>query len=72
MVTEIPLGTRVVVRYRLPASASHPLTDVIGELVAHDPVTVRRADGTIVSVEVDRVLRMKALPPHPARRRAKH
>ena len=41
----VPLGTRVVLRYRLPAGYSHPMTDVIGELVSVEPVVaVRTAD----------------------------
>ena len=64
---DIPLGTRVVVRYRLPAGASHALTDVIGELVAHDPLTVRRADGSVVSIEPASVIAAKALTARPIR-----
>ncbi len=63
----IPLGRRVVLRYRLPAGYPQPLTDVIGELVSLDPPTVRAADGQVVAVAPDRVVAMKALGPRPIR-----
>ncbi|MFC9996300.1 GNAT family N-acetyltransferase [Nocardia sp. NPDC127526] len=62
-----PLGRRVVVRYRLPEGYPQPLTDVIGELVDTDPLTVRTADGQVVSVALDRVLAWKELGPRPIR-----
>ncbi|QLY30692.1 GNAT family N-acetyltransferase [Nocardia huaxiensis] len=62
-----PIGRRVVVRYRLPEGYPQPLTDVIGELVATDPLTVRTADGQVVSVARDRVVAWKALGPRPIR-----
>ncbi|MBH0778186.1 N-acetylglutamate synthase, CG3035 family [Nocardia bovistercoris] len=64
---DIPLGKRVVMRYRLPDGHEPPLTDVIGELVSLDPPTVRGGDGTVVSAEPDRVVAMKALGPRPIR-----
>ncbi|WP_069164809.1 N-acetylglutamate synthase, CG3035 family [Nocardia altamirensis] len=63
----IPLGHRVVLRYRLPAGYPQPLTDVIGELVSLDPPTVRGADGQIISVTPDRVVALKAVGPRPIR-----
>ncbi|MGX1808689.1 N-acetylglutamate synthase, CG3035 family [Nocardia sp. NPDC055321] len=62
-----PLGRRVVVRYRLPEGYPQPLTDVIGELTATDPLTVRTADGQVVSVARDRVVAWKELGPRPIR-----
>ncbi|MET7770745.1 GNAT family N-acetyltransferase [Nocardia sp. NPDC005366] len=65
--SDIALGRRVVMRYRLPAGHPQPLTDVIGELVSLDPPTVRAADGQLVSVTTDRVVALKALGPRPIR-----
>ncbi|AYF77246.1 GNAT family N-acetyltransferase [Nocardia yunnanensis] len=62
-----PIGKRVVVRYRLPAGYPQPLTDVIGELVATDPLTVRTADGQVVSIAWDRVVAWKPVGPRPIR-----
>ncbi|ASF11198.1 putative acetyltransferase [Nocardia brasiliensis NBRC 14402] len=64
---DIPLGRRVVLRYRLPAGYPQPLTDVIGELVSLDPPTVRGVDGQLVAVTPDRVIALKALGPRPIR-----
>ncbi len=64
----MPVGTRVVLRYRLPAGYSHPMTDVIGELVALDPaVVVRTADSRLVQVAPDAVVALKALGARPIR-----
>ncbi len=62
-------GTRVMLRYRLPPGYSHPMTDVIGELVEVDEnvVAVRAGDGRVVRVARDRVVVMKALGPRPIR-----
>lgn len=66
---EPTLGGRVVVRYRLPPGASHPLTDVIGTLEQLEPtVVVRTADGRVVEVNRADVVRLKALGPKPVRR----
>ncbi|MFZ2173382.1 MAG: GNAT family N-acetyltransferase [Rhodococcus sp. (in: high G+C Gram-positive bacteria)] len=68
MTTDIPLGTRVVLRYRLPPGATHPMTDVIGILESVEPlVTVRGPGGSAVDVTPDRVVAMKALPARPVR-----
>src|SRR5690606_37755197 len=60
-------GRRVVVRYRLPEGSTPPLTDVIGELLALDPVTVRDATGATVTVTADRVVALRPLVPRPVR-----
>lgn len=66
----IPLGTRVVLRYRLPAGYSHPMTDVIGELVALEPaVVVRTETRQLVQVAPDAVVALKALAARPIRTR---
>ena len=65
--TDIPLGTRVVVRHRLPPGYSHPMTDVIGVLEAHEPVTVRTADDRTVQIAADRIVAVKALGARPVR-----
>ena len=65
--TDVPLGTRVVVRYRLPAGGTHSLTDVIGELITHEPVGIRRADGSLVTIDPDLVVATKPLGPKPVR-----
>ncbi|MCM6777395.1 GNAT family N-acetyltransferase [Nocardia sp. CDC159] len=67
MTSEIPSGRRVVVRYRLPAGHSHEFTDVIGELIGHDPLTVRTRDGHTVTVDADAIVAVKALGPRPIR-----
>jgi len=65
MTTDLPLGTRVVLRYRLPPGSSHPLTDVVGELVGRDPFAVRDRHGRVVRVDADRVVALKPVPPRP-------
>ncbi|MGV9743855.1 N-acetylglutamate synthase, CG3035 family [Rhodococcus zopfii] len=66
----IPLGSRVVLRYRLPAGYSHPMTDVIGELVALEPaVVVRTETRQLVQVAPDSVVALKALAARPIRTR---
>lgn len=71
MTTDQPLptpGTRVVLRYRLPAGSTHPMTDIIGTLEATGPlIRVRAADGHHVEVASDRVVALKALGPRPVR-----
>ncbi|MEV6431121.1 GNAT family N-acetyltransferase [Nocardia sp. NPDC051463] len=64
---DIPLGRRVVFRYRLPTGYPQSLTDVIGELVSLDPPTVRATDGQLIAVAPDRVVALKALGPRPIR-----
>lgn len=61
MTTDPPIGSRVVLRYKLPPGYSHSMTDVIGELIARDPVTVRDELGHTVQVSADRVVALKVL-----------
>ncbi|OZE91430.1 N-acetyltransferase [Rhodococcus sp. 15-2388-1-1a] len=63
------MGTRVMLRYRLPPGHTHPMTDVIGELVAIDAgaVSVRGRDGALVQVAAERVVALKPLGPKPIR-----
>ncbi|WP_072690990.1 N-acetylglutamate synthase, CG3035 family [Rhodococcus marinonascens] len=68
MTTEVPLGSRVVMRYALPPGHSHPMTDVIGILESIEPfVIVRSAHGTVVEVAPERVLALKAVSARPVR-----
>ena len=63
-----PVGTRVMVRHRLPAGSVPPLTDVIGHLVQTDPtLQVRTKRGDVVAVAVDDVVVIKALGAAPVR-----
>jgi len=61
-----PLGTRVVVRFRLDDGA---LSDALGELTARDDtaVVVTGRSGEI-SVPLERVTLAKPVPPPPVRR----
>lgn len=64
--TALPLGTRVVVRYRIEGG----LTDALGTLAERDETTCtvsgRRGD---VVVRLDAVVAAKPVPPPPPRRR---
>ena len=62
------VGRRVVVRHLLPDGRA---TDVLGELAALDgtSLTVRREDGTAVTVPLQDVVAGRPVPPRPARRR---
>lgn len=63
-----PAGTRVIIRYRLPAGSEPPLTDVIGHLLADDPaLRVQTKHGEIVDVDPRDVVVLKALPPKTVR-----
>ena len=66
---DAPLGTRVVVRYRLPEGAEAGATDALGELVerttAGSTIETRRGP---VTVSDDDVVAAKAVPPAPAPR----
>ncbi|MGC5162313.1 N-acetylglutamate synthase, CG3035 family [Rhodococcus sp. DT1] len=67
-VPAVPLGSRVVLRYRLPAGYSHPMTDVIGELVSMEPVVaVRTADKRLVQVSPSAVVAVKQIAARPVR-----
>ncbi|MFE3292066.1 GNAT family N-acetyltransferase [Rhodococcus sp. NPDC059234] len=64
--TEAALGSRVVLRYKLPPGYPQPLTDIIGELVSLAPaVVVRAPDGRVVQVSPDQVVALKALGARP-------
>ena len=64
----VDVGTRVVVRYRLPAGSVPPLTDVIGHLEAVGPtLTVRTKRGEAVDISADDVVTIKALAAAPVR-----
>jgi len=63
-----PLGTRVMIRHRLPAGSVPPLTDVIGRLEQSGPTLhVRTKRGEVVAVAVDDVVVIKALTDAPVR-----
>ena len=63
-----PVGTRVMIRHRLPAGSVPPLTDVIGHLVQTGPtLQVRTKRGDVVAVAVDDVVVIKALTDAPVR-----
>lgn len=57
-----------MVRYRLPAGSTPPLTDVIGQLLSVGPkLTVRTKRGEVVEIAADDVVVMKALAAAPVR-----
>lgn len=66
---QIPeVGTRVMIRHRLPAGSVPPLTDVIGHLVQTEPtLAVRTKRGDVVAVAADQVVAIKALTAAPVR-----
>src|SRR6478672_9413826 len=62
------VGARVVVRYRLPAGSTPPMTDVIGHLVAvGPPLSVRSKRGDLVDIAAENVVAIKALSDAPVR-----
>ncbi|MFD4179756.1 GNAT family N-acetyltransferase [Rhodococcus sp. NPDC058514] len=64
--TDIVLGSRVVLRYKLPPGYPQPLTDIIGELVSLTPaVVVRAPDGRVVQVVPDQVVALKSIGARP-------
>ncbi|MEV7097166.1 ferrous iron transport protein A [Amycolatopsis sp. NPDC051045] len=65
LLRELPLGTRVVVRYRIEGG----FTDALGDLVARDEVsfTVETRRGSVV-VAFDAVSLAKPVPPPPVRK----
>jgi N-acetylglutamate synthase len=66
----VDVGARVVVRYRLPAGSTPPLTDVIGHLVRVGPtLTVRTKRGEVVEIHADDVVTVKELGAAPVRTR---
>ncbi|OMH35092.1 hypothetical protein [Tersicoccus sp. Bi-70] len=69
LLATLPLGTRVVVRYRIEDDV-HGATDALGELVARQPdtCTVRtRSSGDVVITLAD-VTAARTVPPPPAPR----
>jgi N-acetylglutamate synthase len=63
-----PVGTRIMVRYRLPAGSVPPLTDVVGHLLAVGPtLRVRTKRGDVVDVAAADVVAIKALAAAPVR-----
>ena len=75
-VSNLPLGSRVVVRWRLetpdPATGA-TLTDAVGTLVGRDDETVQvDSSRGVVTIERSRVTAAKEVPPKPARRGAAH
>jgi GNAT superfamily N-acetyltransferase len=63
-----PVGTRVMVRYQLPAGSVPPLTDVIGHLLAVETtLRVRTKRGDVVEVDPADVIAVKALAAAPLR-----
>jgi N-acetylglutamate synthase len=64
----VDVGTRVVIRYRLPAGSVPPLTDVIGHLQAVGAtLSVRTKRGEVVDISADDVVTIKALTAAPVR-----
>jgi ribosomal protein S18 acetylase RimI-like enzyme len=62
------VGTRVSLRYRLPAGSVPPLTDVVGHLLEVGPVLrVRTKRGDVVDVAAVDVVALKALSAAPVR-----
>lgn len=66
----LPLGTRVVVRYRIRSGAGVPVTDVLGELtrMSDGRCEVRVRSGDLVSIVLGDIVAAKAVPPAPAPR----
>jgi GNAT superfamily N-acetyltransferase len=63
-----PVGTRVSVRYRLPAGSQPPLTDVVGRLLAVDPLLrVRTKTDAVVDVTPRDVVAIRTLTDAPVR-----
>jgi ribosomal protein S18 acetylase RimI-like enzyme len=62
------VGTRVSLRYRLPAGSVPPLSDVVGHLLDVGPVLrVQDKRGAVVAVDVADVVSLRPLPPAPVR-----
>jgi len=62
------IGTRVSLRYRLPAGSVPPLTDVVGHLIEVGPaLRVRTKRGDMVDVAAADVVAIKALSDAPVR-----
>ena len=72
LLTGLPAGTRVSVRYALPDddASGLPLTDALGELLAADEkaVTVRTRRGDVL-IDAGGIRAARVVPPAPPRRR---
>lgn len=63
-----PVGSRVMIRYRLPVGAQPPLTDVVGHVVdIGATIRVQTKHGDVVDVHMDDVVVLKVLPAVPLR-----
>jgi N-acetylglutamate synthase len=63
-----PVGTRVMIRYRLPAGSEPPLNDVVGHLLAAGAtLQVRTKQGEVVDVDAEDIVVLRELPPAPVR-----
>jgi hypothetical protein len=63
------VGTRVSIRYRRPAGSVPPLTDVVGYLLAVDPVVlVRNKRGDVVEVAPGDLVAVRAIGDPPVRK----
>jgi N-acetylglutamate synthase len=63
-----PVGTRVSLRYRLPAGSERPLTDVVGHLVEVVPtIRVRTKSAELVDVSPGDVVAVRVLTDAPVR-----
>lgn len=63
-----PVGSRVMIRYRLPAGAEPPLNDVVGHVLeAGTTIRVRTKRGDVVDVGADEVVVLKVLSAVPVR-----
>lgn len=68
MVVLPPIGTRVSLRYRLPAGSVPPLTDVVGHVLDVDPVVrVRTRAGDQVDIDPADVVAVRTIPEQPVR-----
>lgn len=67
--SELPaLGSRVSLRYRLPAGSAKPMTDVIGHLERVEPtVLIRTKDGELVDVAPAAIVSVRELSHAPVR-----
>jgi ribosomal protein S18 acetylase RimI-like enzyme len=62
------LGTRVSLRYRLPAGSAKPLTDVVGHVEQVEPtVLVRTKSGELVDIAPDDIVSVRELSHTPVR-----
>src|SRR4029077_7621916 len=62
------VGTRVSIRYRLPAESAQPMTDVVGYVDAVSPmVVVRTKSGDVVDIAPQAVISVRELSHTPVR-----